>query len=147
MSRANITSVAAKLLSDRDIDFEVLVGVDADKGESSTRRMARAAFWAQLMQHAQAVSPTHRSLTATPPGNSAVQVHEGPLAWQYATRRDETQAALYLRCDAPADTERLFDALFAQRGRIEAAFGSELEWDRGDGQKSSRVLSVVADGG
>jgi hypothetical protein len=47
---------------------------------------------------------------------------------------------VYIEMPNHSDNEKLLDFLFTQRGAIETEFGSELEWDRMEENKASRIL-------
>ncbi len=54
-------------------------------------------------------------------------------------RGGRLRAEVYLDTGDGDENGRLFDLLEAERGAIEAAFGEELEWERLDGRRASRI--------
>jgi hypothetical protein len=59
--------------------------------------------------------------------------------YQMIFSRDEARVELSLQRASKGENKWLFDQLFAQRAKIEAAFGAELDWRRMDDKKASRI--------
>jgi hypothetical protein len=54
--------------------------------------------------------------------------------------RDEARVQVNLQRSDAAENKWVFDQLLAERDKIEAAFGSELDWRRMDDKKASRIV-------
>lgn len=65
----------------------------------------------------------------------------------YYILKAEAGIGLEINSDDPAENKRTFDALFARRQELEAAYGSRLVWDRLDNKKVSTIYGIVDDRG
>jgi hypothetical protein len=59
----------------------------------------------------------------------------------------DTAVGLRIRRDTPADSKRLFDALFERRETIEQRFGHPLEWRPKEDVKVCHIVHPIDSGG
>jgi hypothetical protein len=60
--------------------------------------------------------------------------------YQMIFSRDEARVEISLQRSDAAENKWVFDQLFAEKDKIEAAFGAELDWRRMDDKKASRTV-------
>lgn len=60
--------------------------------------------------------------------------------YQMIFSRDEARVEVSLQRSDAAENKWVFDQLFAEKDKIEAAFGAELDWRRMDDKKASRIV-------
>lgn len=60
--------------------------------------------------------------------------------YQMIFSKDEARVEVSLQRSDAAENKWVFDQLFAEKERIEAAFGAELDWRRMDDKKASRII-------
>ncbi|RDV37362.1 DUF4268 domain-containing protein [Bradymonadaceae bacterium TMQ3] len=105
---------------------------------------ARYGFWKVLLAESHARSELHTNIS---PGRASyVGARRHGQEWNYVVLMEETRVELYINCSNPADNKPLFDALHAEREAIEAAFGDNLDWQRLDDKKVSRISYTVSGG-
>ena len=67
------------------------------------------------------------------------------IEWAYTVVQDSTRAVCYFDREASFN-KTFFDALHLQQRAIEGEFGGELEWQRSDDHRSSRISAVIPGG-
>lgn len=72
--------------------------------------------------------------------NSRVFVYSASFA-----QGGRVRAEVYIDCHNKARNEAIFDLLYAQKERIETAYGAELSWERLDNKRACRV-AIYRDG-
>ena len=119
------------------------------KKEIAARHSGLHRFWSQLLERARtktrlhsAISPGDHQWIGTGAGMSG-------LAYNYVVWGREAAVELYIDRGKDADTENkaIFDALHASRNEIEKGFGGDLEWERLDNRRASRIRKTLTTGG
>lgn len=105
---------------------------------------ARYGFWKVLLAESHTRSELHTNIS---PGRASyVGARRHGHEWNYVVLMEETRVELYINSSNPADNKPMFDALYAERDEIEAAFGDNLHWQRLDDKKVSRSSFTVPGG-
>lgn len=112
--------------------------------ERPERREARYKFWQQLLALSRERSALHKNIS--PSKYSWVGARKLGQWWNYNVLMEQTRVELYIDGPDAQENKALFDALFANRAAIEAAFGDELLWQRLDDKRACRVSYTVAGG-
>jgi hypothetical protein len=118
----------------------------SQKKELAERHLVRKEFWSELLEHANQITPLHAG--RSPSTDTWLNAGAGRtgLAYQYRVRADDSQVGLRIRGDTIEETWRLFDQLSARKEAIEQAYGTSLEWVRGEDSRTS-IIRQVFDGG
>lgn len=118
--------------------------VPSERPSDIRRYEARYGFWKVLLAESHARSELHTNIS---PGRASyVGARRHGQEWNYVVLMEETRVELYINSSNPADNKPLFDALHAEREAIEAAFGDNLDWQRLDDKKVSRISYTVPGG-
>ena len=106
-------------------------------------------FWETLLQRANemgvtthdGVNPRKDVWLSTSAGRQNVWlVYSGLM-------KEKTRVELVIDTPSKELNKKIYDALFAKKGEIEAAFGGPLTWLRNDGKKRSKIQYTVKKGG
>jgi hypothetical protein len=103
-------------------------------------------WWTKLIEHPEAKLHSH----ITAPGYAWIGTTTGirGLSFNYSVRQDYATSELYI--DRGKDSENankaIFDQLIAHRAEIEQAFGTNLNWERLDTRRASRITARVEGG-
>lgn len=119
------------------------------KKEIAERHSIRHRFWSQLLERAQART---RLFSTISPGNHGwISTGSGMrgLPYNYVIWEHEAGVELYIDRGKERDAENkaIFDALQGSRTDIEKEFGGELEWERLDNRRASRIRRSLTSGG
>lgn len=120
-----------------------------DERELAERHRLRLAFWEQLLQKAKTRTKLHERISPGPDNWISASAGKSGLAFTYLIRMND--AIVELTIDRGSgreeETKQIFDALMAQKDQIEADFGADLEWDRGENRRTARIRYTIKDGG
>lgn len=110
-------------------------GIQAEKQRHTIRR----AFWAQLIAKMNKVSPLYQNIS--PSHENWISSGSGVrgVGLNFTVTQTFGRAELYIGRSERAENKFIFDALLARREEIEGAFGGELEWERLEKKKASRI--------
>jgi uncharacterized protein with ParB-like and HNH nuclease domain len=119
-------------------------GSSADGGTSRRER-----FWRGLLERAASRTSLHSGLSSGDFGWIATGSGKSGLTYVYVLKKDTARVELYIDRGkgCKAENEQIFDAMFAQRAKIEADFGGELRWERLDNRRCCRVSYRIELGG
>ena len=136
--------------------FTLIVGpseetkdVGQTKKEIAERYGIRKRWWSTLIERSAKVNKLHAHIT---PGEySWIGASSGVrgLNLNYVVTQDECKAELYIDRgkDAEEETKSIFDQLFANKAKIDEAFGETLSWERLEGKRACRIRHTQAGGG
>ena len=124
------------IVEPEDDAFEAVNRPDRDE--------ARFAFWQTLLAHANEVSDLHSRISAN--RFNWLGTRRYGQWWNYVVLQDQTRAELYIDAPEAAENKALFDALHAEREAIETELGTELDWQRLDDKRASRISLTVSGG-
>jgi hypothetical protein len=128
---------------------EESANVGDTKKDIAERYTIRYRFWKELLERAKgktnlfsAISPGQVSWLGTGAGKSG-------LAYNFAVRQHDSQVELYIDRGEENEQEnkRIFDDLHSKREEIEKAFGGNLNWERLDNRRASRISMRMDVGG
>lgn len=136
--------------------FTLIVGpseetkdVGQTKKEIAERYGIRKRWWSTLIERSSKVNKLHAHIT---PGEySWIGASSGVrgLNLNYVVTQDECKAELYIDRgkDAEEETKSIFDQLFANKAKIDEAFGESLSWERLEGKRACRIRHTQSGGG
>ncbi|MBS7648002.1 MAG: DUF4268 domain-containing protein [Archaeoglobaceae archaeon] len=119
----------------------------AVKGELAERHVKRIEFWKQLLERSKGrtdlfsnVSPSRECWISTGAGKTG-------LAYTYVILMDQARIELYIDTGDAGRNKKIFDELYKHKQEIEAEFGGELEWQRLNEKRASRIAKIVTNKG
>lgn len=126
---------------------DYMIGMaDKESEEKSSQRKQkqneemRQAFWTKTLEELRArgvsryenIRPSRKSWLASPTGVVG-------CGYNFAFSRNLARAELYMSRTQASENKLLFDQLKRERQEIEGRLGAELEWQRLDDKKASRI--------
>lgn len=136
--------------------FTLIVGpseetkdVGQTKKEIAERYGIRKRWWSTLIERSAKVNRLHAHIA---PGEySWIGASSGirGLNFNYVVTQDECKAELYIDRgkDAEEENKSIFDQLFANKAKIDEAFGEALSWERLEGKRACRIRHTQSGGG
>ena len=123
--------------------------VGATKKGLAERFGLRHHYWTELLDRAMKRTDLHSSIS---PGRySWVGTSAGVrgLSLNYTIRKGEAGVELYIDRgkDTGDESKVIFDELESHKEAIEAEFGAQLEWQRLEGRRASRIAVQAMEGG
>ncbi len=116
-------------------------------GELAERHVKRLEFWKQLLEKSRgktdlfsAVSPSKECWLTTGAGKSG-------LGYVYVILMDSARIELYIDTGDANKNKKIFDEFHKKKQEIETDFGGELEWQRLDDKRASRIAKTVTNKG
>ncbi len=121
--------------------------IGARKRELAERHILLREFWTQLLERARKRTSLHARRKPTTDYWIETGAGMSGVKYIYVLLKDRARIELYIDTGDEAENKRLFDALFAHKDEIEAAFGEPLDWQRLDHRRASRIAYVLPGGG
>jgi hypothetical protein len=136
--------------------FTLIVGpseetkdVGQTKKEIAQRYGIRKRWWTVLIERSSKVNRLHAHIT--PGEHSYIGTSSGVpgLYLNYVVTQDDCSAQLYIDRgkDAEEENKSIFDQLFANKAKIDEAFGEMLSWERLDSKRACRIRHTQPGGG
>jgi len=117
------------------------------EGEEPFRFGERRAFWTDLLAHAGTKTRFHSNCSPTSESWVAGGSGRSGLTFVYVVLQDSTRVELYISTSKKAVNKAYFDQLHAKKDAVEQALGFDLDWQRLDNGKGSRICTVLHNGG
>lgn len=117
-------------------------------GEQKNRHKLRRAYWEKVLEAMRDAGLTLYQ-NISPSKDHWLSAGCGMSSAHYALifSKTEIRVELYIGRGVAEENKWVFDQLFAQRDKIEAAFGHEIDWQRLDDKKASRLqFAKICDG-
>jgi hypothetical protein len=115
----------------------------AASGATSGRALLYAEFWSKFSDRIQEVRPSWKNKAKQATQQSwfpfSVGAPSGCIFSASFTATKQLRHELYINRATGEECKALFDSLLAQREAFEAAYGRELQWERLDDKKASRI--------
>lgn len=119
------------------------------KKEYAERHYLRKEFWTHLLSKAKAKTKLHSNIS--PGMYSWVGTGSGinGVSYNYGIGQHDAKIELYIDKDKDEGKENkiIFDQLHSHQKEIESSFKSELNWERLDGKRASRISRLFEIGG
>ena len=107
----------------------------------------RLEFWGQLLERARGRTELHALRSPSKQYWLDAGAGKSGLSFIYLLRNHDAQVDLYIDRGEREANKRIFDQFSADRGRIDAAFGEPLRWQRLDKKQCCRIQHVIPGGG
>ncbi len=119
------------------------------KKEYVERHYLRKEFWTHLLNKAKTKTKLHANIS--PGMYSWVGTSSGitGVTYNYVISQHDTKIELYIDKDKEDGKENkiIFDHLYSRKNEIESVFKGELNWERLDGKRASRIMKYFEIGG
>lgn len=118
-----------------------------DKKEFVERHIKRMKFWEQLLE--KSVKKTSLYESKSPTKNNWIYRKSGipGLGYSFVILMKSARVELYIDAKTHKKSKEIFDDLYVQKIEIEAEFGDQLDWQRLDMKKASRIAYWIKDKG
>jgi len=117
------------------------------KEELAERHVRRLEFWKQLLDRSKnktdlfsAISPSKENWINTGAGKTG-------LAYGFVILMNSARVELYIDTGDASKNKKIFDELYNRRQQIETDFGDELDWQRLDEKRASRIEKIIENKG
>ena len=115
---------------------------DQKKGLAQ-RHLLRLMFWGQLLEKAKSTTALHAGRSPTKELWLGAGAGKAGLVYAYLTWLDKAGVELYIDTGDGEENKNIFDMLHSEKDQIEADFGDELDWDRMEGRRGSRIRKLT----
>lgn len=135
------------------IDFVVIIAPDIELRDIATagirdlteKELLRKRFWEGLLVKTNAktklFSGRSRSIANYMDATSGIS----EARYTYGTTKDSIRIELYIDSKDVVVNKRIFDDIMTHKDEIEERFGVELNWDRLDDKRASRIRYIIID--
>jgi hypothetical protein len=117
------------------------------KKEFAERHFLRMEFWKGLLEAAKSSTPSFASKSPTADNWISVGAGKSGMVYSYVIRMQDAQVDMYIDRGDAAANKQIFDALYSRKTAIEESFGSQLDWQKLDEKRGSRIRYVLAGAG
>ena len=123
--------------------------IGQSKKDLAERHHLRIRFWQQLLVRAESQGVAiHSSRSPTKDHWISAGAGKSGFVFNYVVwSKDRTAVELYIDTGDGDTNKRHFDSLVSLREQIEEQFGEELQWERLNQRRASRVKHVIEEGG
>ena len=119
-----------------------------EKAELARRHILRLKFWEALLKESRSkgiklfstISPSKENWISTGAGKTG-------LNYAYVILMNSARVELYIDTGNKERNKKIFDQLYNEKEEIEKDFGEELEWQRLDEKRASRITKTVTNKG
>lgn len=118
--------------------------IGKEKEELSKRHEKRLEFWKSLLERSKSKTPLHSNITPGIYSWIGTGAGRSGLNYNYIITYKYGAIELYIDRgkESKEENKRIFDKLHSHKKEIEEVFGEELEWQRLDDRRASRVRKV-----
>jgi hypothetical protein len=119
------------------------------KKEHVERHHLRKEFWTYLLNKVKGKTKLHANISPNIYSWIGTGAGIGGVTYNYVIGQHEGKVELYIDKDKEdgAENKRIFDQLANSKSEIENIFGSELNWERLDSKRASRISKYFEIGG
>ena len=121
--------------------------IGVQKKELAGRHLMRLSFWEGLLEQANKRTSLHARISPSKDSWIGTSAGRSGLAYNYVILMNEARMELYIDTGDGETNQRIFSQLFAQRDKIESAFGDILDWQALEGRRACRIAYHLEDGG
>jgi len=125
--------------------------IGEQREDLAERHVKRLDFWKQLLERAILKTTLHSNVSPSKENWIAAGAGKSGMGWSYAITMNKGSVELFIdrgpEKEEKEETDKIFDAIRAEREKIENRFGETLIWDKVDGRRICRIKSVSEIGG
>lgn len=119
------------------------------KKELVERHFLRKEFWTFLLDRVKEKTQLHSNISPNIYSWIGTGAGISGVTYNYVIGQYDSKIELYIDKDKEggAENKAIFDELLKNRKEIESKFGEQLEWERLDGKRASRIAKYFNNGG
>lgn len=110
-----------------------------------TRHSVRLKFWAELIHVMNEKSNLFKNVNPSKDNWIGCGSGHSGLTYTFAVTSTYARIELYINRGPQEDNKAIFDDILAQKEKIESSFGDQLDWQRRDGGKASKIAYWLRD--
>lgn len=117
--------------------------VGQQKKELAERHVRRIEFWNQLLERAKKRTPLHSNISPSKDNWISTGAGKSGVTYNYVIRMGDAQVELYISSGDSEENKRIFDRLYESKVQVEQIFGAELDWQRLDEKRTSKIRYLL----
>jgi hypothetical protein len=117
--------------------------IGAEKKEFAQRHIIRKEFWTQFIDE---INNVNRMCSNVSPGTDnwlGIALGMSGVSLNLVVSKKYTRSEIYINRGNKEENERIFDYFFKKKEQIESDFGSELVWEKMEGNVTSRIKNQL----
>jgi hypothetical protein len=127
-----------KLAIKKQVEFMI-------KDKNQTRYNVRFEFWTKLLQKMKEQSVLFININPSTDNWISCGCGHNGLAYEFAVTGNHAKIGLWINKGTKEENKLIFDNIHSHKTQIESAFGNELEWQKLDDNKGSRIAFIMRD--
>ena len=116
-----------------------------NKEKNQTRHTVRLKFWAKLLQKMNEASDLFRNISPSKENWISCSSGHSGLAYGFVITGNFARLELWIAKGTKEENKQIFDKILSRKEQIELKFGHELDWQRLDAGKGSRIAFYLND--
>ncbi|ODM26523.1 DUF4268 domain-containing protein [Acetivibrio mesophilus] len=116
-----------------------------NREKKQTRHTIRVEFWTQLLQEMNEKSDLFKNISPSKDNWIGCGSGYSGLAYNFVITSNYARIELWINKGAQEDNKEIFDSIYKFKGEIESSFGDQLDWQRRDDGKGSRIAYWLRD--
>lgn len=121
--------------------------VGVKKKEWAEREVLRHQFWTELLEKARARTDLHANISPGRDSWAGAGGGRSGLAFNYNIHQHSARVEFYIDSRDSEWNKAAFDFLHSAKDEIEEVFGEQLDWQRLDSKRASRICTILEIGG
>jgi len=119
----------------------------AVKEEMAERHIRRLDFWEKLLEKSKVKTDLFLNVSRSKENWITTGAGKAGLAYVYVILMNSARVELYIDTGDANKNKKIFDELYKKREQIETDFGDQLDWQRLDDKRASRIAKIVENKG
>lgn len=116
-----------------------------NREKKQTRHTIRVEFWTQLLQEMNEKSDLFKNISPSKDNWIGCGSGYSGLVYNFVITSNYARIELWISKGAQEDNKEIFDSIYKFKGEIESSFGDQLDWQRRDDGKASRIAYWLRD--
>ena len=116
-----------------------------NREKKQTRHTIRVEFWTQLLQEMNEKSDLFKNISPSKDNWIGCGSGYSGLSYNFVITSNYARIELWINKGAQEDNKEIFDSIYKFKGEIESSFGDQLDWQRRDDGKGSRIAYWLRD--
>jgi hypothetical protein len=117
------------------------------KKEWAEREITRHRFWTELLEKAKMRTPLHANISPGRESWAGAGGGKSGLEFNYNIHQHSARVEFYIDSRDSEWNKMTFDFFYSAKEEIEEVFGAQLDWQRLDSKRASRICTILEIGG
>ena len=113
--------------------------------KKQTRHTVRIGFWTQLLQEMNGKSGLFKNISPSKDNWIGCCSGYSGLEYTFVITSNYARIELWINKGSQEENKEIFDSIYKFKGEIESSFGDQLDWQRRDDGKGSRIAYWLRD--